>query len=436
MSINITDTINTIVQNGMIICTINHCIKKEYKKNIKYLILYTIIASLISIIVYKAIGNSSLNILITHCISLSMPYFLFKKDILGVVVGHTIVYFAIACNSLIFSNIFFAFNKLLDRPEYTEILQISLVYVPQFIMAFIILKRLDIVYKIYITIRSKNFSIISFLILSLTVDFMGAFNIIMNVEESILFINIILCSLFIFLFFTTIYFSSNENKAREISKLNKALEEKVFELKKIKHDYGSQISYLYAVYLMKKYDKLGELLKEIIDGHNSISEQIKVENKEDSLIADIVNSIQTENVNIIIDENVEIEKFPFEEFELQRIIANIVNNSVTAMNGRGIVRIRTLYEFGKVVIRIQNDGPKIDKEILRNIFKVGVSTKKDTEGNHGYGLPIVKDIIDKYSGRIEVFSDSNETEFKIIMPITIEKNSKNTYECINSQSCN
>ena len=87
------------------------------------------------------------------------------------------------------------------------------------------------------------------------------------------------------------------------------------------------------------------------------------------------------------------------------------------MNGRGIIRIRTLYEFGKVVIRIQNDGPKIDKEILKDIFKVGVSTKKDTEGNHGYGLPIVKDIIDRYSGRIEVFSDTNETEFKIIMPI-------------------
>ena len=436
MIINITDIINTIVQTGMIICTINYCLKSEYKKNIKYLILYTIITSLVLIIVYKAIGNSSLNILIAHCISLSMPYLLFKKDILGVVVGHTIVYFAIACNSLIFSSIFFAFNKLLDKAEYIEILQISLVYVPQFIMAFIILKKLDIVYKIYRAIRSKNFSIISFLILSLTVDFMGAFNIIMNVEESILFINIILWSLFIFLFFITIYFSSNENKAKEISELNKVLDEKVFELKKIKHDYGSQISYLYAVYLMKKYDKLGELLKDIIDGYNSISEQIKVENKDDSVIVAIVNSIPTENVNIIIDENVEIEKFPFEEFELQRVITNIVNNSVTAMNGRGIIRIRTLYEFGKVVIRIQNDGPKIDKEILKDIFKVGVSTKKDTEGNHGYGLPIVKDIIDKYSGRIEVFSDTNETEFKIIMPIRIEKNSKNTYEYINSQSCN
>ena len=436
MIINALDIINSIVQAGIIICTINYCLKNEYKRSNEYLILYTVVTSLYFIILYRIIGNSSVNILITHGISLLMPYLLFKKDILGVIVGHTIVYFAIACNSLIFSNIFFVFNKLLDKAKYTEILQISLVYVPQFIMAYIILKRLDIVYKVYRTIRSKNFSIISFLILSLTVDFMGAFNIIINAEESILFINVILWLLFIFLFFITIYFSNNENKAREISSLNKALEEKVFELKKIKHDYGSQISYLYAVYLMKKYDKLGELLKDIIDGHNSISEQIKVENKDDSVIATIVNSIPTENVNIIIDENVEIEKFPFEEFELQRIISNIVNNSVTAMNGRGIIRIRTLYEFGKFVIKIQNDGPEIDKEILKNIFKVGVSTKKDTDGNHGYGLPIVKEIVEKYSGRIEIFSSNNETEFKIIMPIRIENSNINRYDNINSQSCN
>ncbi len=142
---------------------------------------------------------------------------------------------------------------------------------------------------------------------------------------------------------------------------------------------------------------------------------------------------------------------------MQRVITNIVTNSVTAMNGRGIIRIRTLYEFGKIVIKIQNDGPKIDKKILKDIFKAGVSTKKDTDGNHGFGLVIVKEIIDKYSGRIEIFTDINETEFKIIMPMRVrieiftdinetefkiimpmrvEENNINNYNNINSQSCN
>ncbi len=47
-------------------------------------------------------------------------------------------------------------------------------------------------------------------------------------------------------------------------------------------------------------------------------------------------------------------------------------------------------------------------------------------------MSIVKDIIDKYSGRIEVFSDINETEFKIIMPMRVEKTNTNNYNNINS----
>ena len=395
MIINIIDRINSILQAGMIIWAINYCLKIQYKRNNKALILYTVITSLSFILLYRIIGNSSVNILITHFISLIIPYILFKKDFLGVTVAHTIIYFAIACNSLIFSNIFFTFSKLINKAEYIEIMQVIFVYVPQFIMTFIILSKLDVVCKIYKTIRSKNLSIISFFILSLIVDFMGAFSIIMIGEEKAVFINIIFWLLALFLIFVTLYFANNDKKAKEIYKLNISLEEKIAELKKVKHDYGSQISYLYAVYLMKKYDKLGELLKDIIDSYNSISNQIQVENKDHSIIGAITSSILTKNINIVIDENVEIEEFPFEEFELQRVISNIVTNSVTAMNGEGRIIIRTLHEFNKVVIKIQNNGPQIDKYILKNIFKAGVSSKKDTDGNHGYGLVIVKEIIDK-----------------------------------------
>ncbi|MBM6862077.1 histidine kinase, partial [Clostridium saudiense] len=79
--------------------------------------------------------------------------------------------------------------------------------------------------------------------------------------------------------------------------MNIALEEKVLELKKVKHDYGSQISYLYALHLMKRHDRLGELLKDIIDGHNNISNQIQVSNTNDSIISTIVNSISTKDIN-------------------------------------------------------------------------------------------------------------------------------------------
>ncbi len=417
MIINIVDIINSLVQSIMIIATINYCLEDEYKKDNKELILYTIVTCLGFVISYKFIGNSSLNILITHCISLIIPYCLFRKDILGITVGHTIIYFAIAFNSLIFSNVFMTLNMLINKEEYVQILQILLIYAPQFIMAFIILRNLDSINKIYKVIRSRNLSTISFLILSLILDFIGSFSIIIQGENNPIFLNIIFFALSAFLVAITIHFANSEKKAKEIHDLNIALEEKVLELKKIKHDYGSQISYLYALHLMKRHDRLGELLKDIIDGHNSITDQVQVSNRSDSIIATIVNSISTKDINIVIDEQAKIEEFPLEEVELQRVISNIITNSVTAMDGRGIITIRTLYEFNKIIMKIENNGPEIDKGIITKIFEEGFSTKKDDKGNHGYGLSIVKDIVEKEAGKIELFSNNKKTEFKIIMPI-------------------
>lgn len=417
MIINIVDIINSLVQSIMIIATINYCLEDEYKKDNKELILYTIVTCLGFVISYKFIGNSSLNILITHCISLIIPYCLFRKDILGITVGHTIIYFAIAFNSLIFSNIFMTLNMLINKEEYVQILQILLIYAPQFIMAFIILRNLDSINKIYKVIRSRNLSTISFLILSLILDFIGSFSIIIQGENNPIFLNIIFFALSAFLVAITIHFANSEKKAKEIHDLNIALEEKVLELKKIKHDYGSQISYLYALHLMKRHDRLGELLKDIIDGHTSITDQVQASNRSDSIIATIVNSISTKDINIVIDEQAKIEEFPLEEVELQRVISNIITNSVTAMDGRGIITIRTLYEFNKIIMKIENNGPEIDKGIITKIFEEGFSTKKDDKGNHGYGLSIVKDIVEKEAGKIELFSNNKKTEFKIIMPI-------------------
>lgn len=421
MIVNVADMINSIIQCTMFILTINYCLEEEYKKNNKELIAYIIISWIAVTISYKLVGNSSLNVLFTHIISFGIPCLLFKKDILGIVVSHTVIYFAITINLMIGTNILFGFIYPRINESYTEIFTLLFVYLPQIIMAFVILKKLDKINRIYKTIRSKNLTIISFFILSLIVDFIVSFNLIIHGQDDPIFTNIIFFLLSLFLIFITIYFANSEKKAKEIHSLNIALEEKVLELKKVKHDYGSQISYLYALHLMKRHDRLGELLKDIIDGHNNISNQIQVSNTNDSIISTIVNSISTKDINIIIDEQAKIEEFPFDEIELQRIISNILTNSVTAMNGRGMIIIRSLYEINKIIMKIENNGPKIDKNIITKIFESGFSTKIDNEGNHGYGLTIVKEIIEKKLGKIEVYSDEDRTEFKIIMPIR-EKN--------------
>lgn len=197
------------------------------------------------------------------------------------------------------------------------------------------------------------------------------------------------------------------------------MEKKINELKKIKHDYGSQISYLYGAYLMRNYEKLGELLKGIIEGYD-ISSHVKVLSSEESLIAQVVNTTDLKQVDILIDEKANLEDTNINDLDLQKIISNILRNSVEALNGRGLLMIKSYYNINHIIISIQNNGPEIEENIIEKIFEQGFSTKDNKNGDNGFGLYIVKEIIEKYNGSINVNSSKELTSFNIKLPLNIK----------------
>jgi nitrogen-specific signal transduction histidine kinase len=105
--------------------------------------------------------------------------------------------------------------------------------------------------------------------------------------------------------------------------------------------------------------------------------------------------------------------------KLKQILINIVKNSVEAMAEDNTIKITTrdnIYQSGQqyIEISIQDSGPGIDPEILRNLFKPVTSTK---EGHSGLGLSIVNTLVQEISGNITCYSSQNQgAEFKILIP--------------------
>ena len=254
------------------------------------------------------------------------------------------------------------------------------------------------------------------IIMTVVADFIISFNFIMHDRDNPLFMNFLFLILGLFIIGITIYFSNIENKSKEINILNKELEEKINDLKKVKHDYGAQISYLYGMHLMGKYDRLGESLKAIINGHNNIISEVEISDN-NSMITMIINGINHKGINIMVDEQALLEDANMSEMEIQRVISNILKNSITAMNEKGLITIRTYYNINSVVIKIQNNGPKIEKKIINKIFDVGFTTKNDKNKDHGFGLAIVKELVEKQGGKVTVSSNDSITEFTINIPL-------------------
>ena len=101
---------------------------------------------------------------------------------------------------------------------------------------------------------------------------------------------------------------------------------------------------------------------------------------------------------------------------LNWVIENICTNAADAMKGKGKITISITEDVSKVILNITDHGEGIDKSILKNIFKPGVTSKKR---GWGLGLSLSKRIVEEYhKGRIFVIKSEKGvgTTFCIYLP--------------------
>ncbi|WP_252246638.1 ATP-binding protein [Clostridium sp. ZBS4] len=416
MVINLVDTLNSILQAIFFVYVIDYCIEDNYKKSIVEKVGATISIFLIMYIFNYLFGNLSICIFIVHALEIIIiNCILYRKKFYESLIMYTIIYFFITLTVNIFGNLFFGFLKGLSIFRYEEILMVCVIYIPNFIMGFFILKYKAKIKKIYNQIVSIKPTLTTLILINFSMDFILAFYLIFYKNESELLRNLLSISLLLFLGIIIAYFINIDIKSHKILDLNKNLYERKLELTIVQDSYAKEITYMYDLYCMKRIDKIGEKLKSIIN-KNNVEDDFKL-NENNNLINNIVKKIKSEDINIIIEDEGSINNAKITEIELYRIISNIVNNAVKAMNGSGILIIKTYDIKDYIIIIIENNGPKIEEENICKIFEAGFTTKNNIEKNHGYGLSIVKELIEKCGGNINLTSNDISTKFKIKLPL-------------------
>lgn len=105
--------------------------------------------------------------------------------------------------------------------------------------------------------------------------------------------------------------------------------------------------------------------------------------------------------------------------ELKQILINLIQNSIQAIEGDGLITITTEEDRPSTMIqiRIADNGRGMDPQIIPHIFDPFYTTKKNGEGT-GLGLSIVYGIITKYAGSIGVESNEGQgTVMVLSLPI-------------------
>ena len=103
--------------------------------------------------------------------------------------------------------------------------------------------------------------------------------------------------------------------------------------------------------------------------------------------------------------------------ELNQVWTNIIDNAIDALDGEGVITLRTRAEGDSVVVEIEDNGPGIPEGVQGRVFDAFFTTKPPGKGT-GLGLDITYGIVAyKHHGDISVASEAGKTVFTVRLPI-------------------
>ena len=124
-------------------------------------------------------------------------------------------------------------------------------------------------------------------------------------------------------------------------------------------------------------------------------------------------------VQIHIDVLKGLNPMNIQDWDLNRIIGNLLDNAIEAVeNLDGERKIELLIEGGEEdnCFEVVTHGVYLPDEMEARIFQRGYTSKK--ESGHGLGLAICKEIVEEYKGSMFIVKDKEEnyTAFKVLLP--------------------
>lgn len=101
---------------------------------------------------------------------------------------------------------------------------------------------------------------------------------------------------------------------------------------------------------------------------------------------------------------------------VEQVLFNLLVNAVDAIGeAPGTVTVTTSVEHDRAVCKVSDTGSGMPPETLARIFQP-LFTTKGSKGN-GYGLPVARDIVETYGGKLEVESEHGAgTTFTFDLP--------------------
>lgn len=185
-----------------------------------------------------------------------------------------------------------------------------------------------------------------------------------------------------------------------------------------RHDYLNHIQVIYSLMELEEFDEARNYIEPVYKDIVRVSKALKTSKPAvNALLQAKLQMAEKNEIDMELEIKSDLKHLNMEPWEFCRVIGNIIDNSIFALklkpNNRYML-VELSEDLQNIKINISNNGNIIPKEIIANIFNEGFTTKG--ANGDGMGLAIVKEIVENFSGIIEVTSNEQRTSFEIVIP--------------------
>lgn len=176
-----------------------------------------------------------------------------------------------------------------------------------------------------------------------------------------------------------------------------------------------------AKIILKESERMSDLVVDILELSKLDSGVIKPNiqyNDIREILYDIIEAnefIATNNKIKIIFELNETLMADCDENMIHSVLSNIVSNNIRY--AESFVKITALKSSENIIIKISDDGEKIDEDGMKHVFD---RFYKGQKGQTGIGLSLAKEYVELHKGKLYLTSNEKETCFIIQIPIIVK----------------
>ncbi len=193
-------------------------------------------------------------------------------------------------------------------------------------------------------------------------------------------------------------------------------------------DYEKQDKYLKLI--KQNCYRLMKLINNLLDTTKLDSGYLKLNlvnynivNLIEEITLSVTSYAESKGINIIFDTNVEEKIIAVDTDKIERIILNLLSNSIKFTNPGGNIFVNVKDCGENVYVHVKDTGVGIPSDKLESIFErffqVDKTLKKNKEGT-GIGLHLVKSFVEMHNGTVHIKSELGQgTEFIIKLPAVV-----------------